>query len=129
MKNYSLFEQIGKESGVEKLVDAFIAEVQNNPDAQSLLALYQSRENSFQHYRTRMIEFLSGWLGGPLLYLERHGMPMLKENHQSIPINATAMQAWMACMRVALSKTITDKNIRLALENAFWHMCEHLRNR
>lgn len=128
MKKTSLFELIGKEPGVEKLVDTFIAEVQNNPEAKSLLALYQSRENTFQHYRIRMIEFLTGWLGGPLLYTERHGMPMLKENHRFIPINAVVTQAWMACMRRALSKTIADKTVRLQLEDAFWHLCEHLRN-
>ena len=80
------------------------------------------------HYEARLKEFLSGWLGGPPLYLERHGMPMLREGHRRLVITQNARYQWMSAMRSALAETVSDPEVRLRLEGAFAKMAESLVN-
>ncbi len=75
-----------------------------------------------------MNEFLSGWLGGPALYQERHGMPMLRESHRSIPITGDMAESWVLCMRQTLRATVEDEELMLRLDGLFTHMAESLRN-
>ncbi len=121
----SLYQLIGGEAGLRKLVKAYIEALRTRPEVQRLRSLYPE---SLDYYEQRMIEFLSGWMGGPALYLERHGMPMLREKHQSIPISGVARDEWMHCMRIALDDTIADPKLRLMLEGAFWRMADSLRH-
>ena len=121
----SLFTRLGGEQGVVRLVKSDIHALETLPEARKLRSLYPE---DLSAYETRMIEFLTGWLGGPALYMERHGMPMLRENHRSIPINAEARDAWMLCMRSALEETDFDAELRLRLEGAFWRMADSLRH-
>ena len=72
----SLYQLIGGQDGLKKLVKAYIEALDTRPEARHLRSLYPE---SLDFYEQRMIEYLSGWLGGPALYLERHGMPMLRE--------------------------------------------------
>jgi len=121
----SLYQLIGGQDGLKKLVKAYIEALDTRPEARHLRSLYPE---SLDFYEQRMIEYLSGWLGGPALYLERHGMPMLREKHQMIPISGSTRDEWMYCMRVALANTIEDVQLRLTLEGAFWRMADSLRH-
>lgn len=121
----SLYELIGGAQGLEQLVKAYIDVLRTRPEAQHLRSLYP---DNLDHYELRMIEFLSGWLGGPALYLERHGMPMLREKHRGMPIDAQVRDEWMFCMRLALEKTIQDNDLRVTLEGAFWRMADSLKH-
>ena len=119
----SLYERIGGEVGLKKLVKAYITTLDTRPEAKHLRSLYPA---SLDHYEQRMIEFLSGWLDGPALYLERHGMPMLREKHRTLLITEQTRDEWMYCMRVALLDAVHDESLRLTLEGAFWRMADSL---
>ena len=88
----SLYTRIGGEAGVVRLVKAYIKALKTLPDAQYLRSLYPK---DLSRYELRMTEFLSTWLGGPPLYQERHGMPMLRESHRSFPIDGEVREEWM----------------------------------
>lgn len=122
----SLYTRIGGEAGVVRLVKAYIKALKTLPDAQYLRSLYPK---DLSRYELRMTEFLSTWLGGPPLYQERHGMPMLRESHRSFPIDGKARDEWMCCMRTAIQETISDQDLRLFLEGAFWRMADSLRSK
>ena len=122
----TLYQQLGGDDGIARLVDAFLACLDNAPFARPLRSLYRE---SREHYRIRMNAFLSGWLGGPLRYHEQFGMPMLKENHRRIPISHDTALLWMACMREALDEIVADDSLSLPLAGAFWHMAQSLENR
>ena len=84
-------------------------------------SIYAGRD--LAHYEARLKEFLSGWLGGPPLYLERHGMPMLREGHRRLVITQNARYQWMSVtMRSALAEMVSDPEVRLRLEGAFAKM-------
>ena len=120
----SLFTRIGGEQGVVRLVKSDLHALQTLREAEELRRLYPA---DLSVYEPRKIEFLTGWLGGPALYLERHGMPMRRENHIRLPIDEKARDAWMFCMRHALAETVSDPELRLQLEGAFWRMADSLR--
>lgn len=122
----SLFERIGGEAGVKALVAAYIKALLSRADVAELRALYLER--SLERYRTRLAEYLCGWLGGPALYQERHGLPMLREGHRNIPIDRRLMMQWCVCMRDALEATVADPALRLSLFGAFSRMAESLVN-
>ncbi len=41
--------------------------------------------------------FFVGLLGGPPLYPQRYGSPMMRARHLRFPIDEAARQAWLAC--------------------------------
>ena len=111
----SLYARLGGEEGVIRLVKAYIEALKTLPGAQRLRSLYPE---DLSKYELRMTEFLSTWLGGPALYQERHGMPMLRESHRSFAIDGEARDEWMLCMRTALRETVSDEE--LAARRAKW---------
>lgn len=124
----SFYEEIGGEEGIRRLIAAYIRIMRSDVESQALLSLYQTKADSLSHYEERLFEFLSGWLGGPALYLERHGMPMLREGHRSIRITPALMRQWIRCMDQALSETVDNKALRLKLSGAFTAMAQSLVN-
>ncbi len=52
--------------------------------------------------------FFVGLLGGPLLYHQRHGPPMMRARHLSFPIDEPARQIWLACFDRVLENA-TDR--------------------
>jgi len=50
----------------------------------------------------RQAEFLIGILGGPPLYLQKHGPPRMRARHLPFPIDEAARTEWLRCFRDAL---------------------------
>ena len=53
----------------------------------------------------KLFDFLSGWLGGPQRYIEKHGHPMLRRRHFPYAIGPQERDEWLLCMRLALEET------------------------
>ena len=109
----TFYEQIGGEAGVSALVNAFLKALEKERSA-PLRACYRE---DLSYYACRMTAFLSGWLGGPMRYPGRFGLPMIVEKHRAFPVNRELALLWLECMRDALRET---------LEGAFWQMADHL---
>ena len=78
--------------------------------------------------RLSLFEFLSGWLGGPSLFIERHGSPCLTGAHKPFKIDAVAKQQWMQCMNQAMVDIGIEPKNREMLTPAFERMAEMMRN-
>jgi hemoglobin len=50
----------------------------------------------------RSAAFFVGLLGGPPLYHQRYGQPMMRARHLPFPITEAARQEWLACFRRVL---------------------------
>ena len=118
----TFYEQIGGEAGVSTLVNAFLKALEKERSA-PLRACYRE---DLSYYACRMTAFLSGWLGGPMRYPGRFGLPMSVEKHRAFPVNRELALLWLECMRDALRETVPDESLRLSLEGAFWQMADHL---
>jgi hemoglobin len=119
------YERLGGATFVRELVDRFYDLVSTLPEATALLALHPP---DLGETRDKFFEFLSGWLGGPPLYVEKRGHPRLRMRHLPFPIDQQASEAWMFCMRRALEECVDDALLKEQLRGAFQRMADHMLN-
>ena len=84
---------------------------------------------SLRASREKLFLFLSGWLGGPDLYVQKYGHPMLRRRHLPFSIGSQERDQWMHCMRMALDDMPITADLREQLGRAFLATAEHMRNR
>jgi len=119
------YRQIGGEDAVRRLVERFYQLMDELPEARAIRALHPE---DLAPAKEKLFQFLSGWLGGPPLYAERHGPPRLRQKHLPFPIDAAVRDAWMACMNRALEEQVADTAVRAQLAASFFKTADFLRN-
>lgn len=119
------FESIGGEDAVRRLVDRFYDVMDAAPEAADIRALHPP---SLDSSREKLYLFLVGWLGGPPLYVERFGPPMLRARHLPFTIGESERDAWMRCMDQALDEQEIAAELRTFLRDRFAAMANHMRN-
>jgi hemoglobin len=119
------FALIGGEAGVRTLVDRFYDLMDSEPEAAGIRAMHPE---SLDSSREKLHLFLVGWLGGPPLYLERIGPPMLRARHLPFPIGEAERDAWLACMNQAVEEQEMPDELRAFLRERFAVMANHMRN-
>lgn len=120
------YERIGGAPAIARLVEAFYRAMDTQPGARAIRALHPQ---DLAGARDKLFAYLVGWLGGPPLYVERHGHPRLRQRHQSFPIGAAERDAWLACMDAALAQVVADASFRDELRRAFAKVADSVRNR
>ena len=118
------YAELGGEAPLRRLVDRFYDRI----DAESprLRAMHPADDSNS---RRNLFEFLSGWMGGPQLYMERKGHPRLRMRHARFPIDAAAAEEWMRCMRGALDDVGVAGPLRGYVEARLGETALHVRNR
>lgn len=119
------YAKLGGEAALRRLVERFYAVMEEAPEARAIRLMHPRDLSSAKE---KLFAFLSGWLGGPPLYAERHGPPRLRASHLPFPIDVAARDAWMFCMRAALEAVVTDPAFRDELTAAFFRTADFLRN-
>ena len=119
------YQQLGGDKGVRQLVDAFYDFMETLPEAAEILALHPKDLSSS---RDKLYMFLSGWLGGPQLYMEAYGHPRLRARHLPFPIDSKARDAWLLCMDKALEQLAVERSLHFQLMQAFQPTANHMRN-
>ncbi len=121
----ALYELLGGESAVHKLVDRFYDLMDEKEDVKELRNMHAK---SLKISREKLTLFLSGWLGGPQLYVEKYGHPMLRRRHLPFSIGELERDQWMLCMNKALDEQ-TEGPLRQQLKDAFFKIADHMRNK
>jgi hemoglobin len=62
--------------------------------------------------------FLTGFLGGPPLYHQTYGNPMLRYRHAKFAITPSRAQAWFDCFRDAVQSAQLEPNVAQELLQA-----------
>ncbi|MGZ3276116.1 MAG: group II truncated hemoglobin [Caulobacteraceae bacterium] len=120
------FEAIGGEPGVRALVDDFYNRMDRNPAFAALRAIHA---DDLGPMRDRLTDWLTGWMGGPPVYAERHpGRPCIMSAHAPFRIDALLADQWLACMQLALADSAMPEDWRVLADEAFGRMCQGLRN-
>lgn len=122
----SLYDELGGEAAVRRLVDRFYDVMDAEAEAAVVRGLHA---RSLKSSRDKLFKFLSGWTGGPNLYIEEYGHPRLRARHFPFEIGTRARDQWMWCMDRALDDTVTDEDLRRRLSSAFARIADHMRNR
>jgi hemoglobin len=122
----SPYERIGGDAGVKRLVDRFYDLMDQLPEAAGIRALHPA---DLSGSRDKLYKFLSGWMGGPPLYIQEYGHPMLRARHLPFPIGLPERDAWLLCMTRALNEAGLDALTHQHLKDSFFKTADHLRNR
>ena len=126
MPELSPYERLGGEQAVRKLVDRFYDLMDSLPEAKHIRNLHPE---DLAGSRDKLYKFLSGWLGGPPLYVEEFGHPRLRMRHLPFPIGEAERDAWLICMAQALAETEMDEVLRGHLLQSLRNTADHMRNR
>ncbi len=117
---------LGGDAGVRALADAFYDHLALDEAFAIVRRLYPA---TLDESRDKLYWYLSGWLGGPQHYVERHGHPRLRARHLPYPIASAERDAWLACMGLALDDVGAPPELREALMGAFQGTADWMRNR
>ncbi|WP_407278889.1 group II truncated hemoglobin [Aromatoleum evansii] len=117
------YEKLGGGPAVRRLVDRFYELMDELPEAAAIRAMHPQ---DLGHSKEKLFMFLSGWLGGPPLYAERHGPPRLGRAHARFGVDSAARDAWMLCMKRALEEQVADADLRAQLVAAFAKVAESI---
>ncbi|MGC2519961.1 MAG: group II truncated hemoglobin [Burkholderiales bacterium] len=120
------YEQLGGDEKVRELVGRFYDLMDSVPEFAGIRKLHQP---VLSQAREKLYLYLSGWLGGPQLYTEKFGHPMLRARHLPFAIGTPERDQWMACMSRAMQESGIDDDLRQGLYNAFFKTADWMRNR
>ena len=121
----SPFERIGGVEGVERLVDAFYANMDRFAEARAIREMHA--KNLAPIIATLKLYFIE-WMGGPKDYSLSRGHPRLRMRHARFPIDVAARDAWLLCMAEALDATVAEEDLKIGLARAFANLADHMRN-
>lgn len=116
--------EIGGDEEVRALVDSFYDIIED--ESPQLRAMLPRKTTGS---RQKLYEFLSGWMGGPQLYWEKHGHPRLRMRHFPFSIGDAEAEEWMRCMRKAMDERSVPDDLRSFLDSKLSESALHLRNR
>lgn len=120
------YELVGGDARVRELVDRFYDLMDLEPAYAELRA---SHGSSLDEARDKLYWFLSGWLGGPSLYMERFGHPRLRARHMPFAIGIKERDQWVACMSQAMVDVGVPEDLALRLQHSFMQTADWMRNK
>ncbi|MDF1582530.1 MAG: group II truncated hemoglobin [Methyloprofundus sp.] len=114
---------MGGEPAILSLVDRFYFYMDTLPEAREVRAIHQADLSSA---KSKLFKFLSGWLGGPDLFVQAFGHPRLRQRHFPFQVTEQGRDQWILCMNKALYDVAMPdelrKNIKQALQDLATHM-------
>ena len=120
------YELIGGEAGIYAFVSRLYEVMAEKPEARTI---WKWHPEDMEGVKARLVAFMSGWLGGPNLYPQYYGPPMMRRRHMAFTIGPKERDIWLDCARQALDETVADAALRELLGEALSAMAEHMRNR
>lgn len=122
----SLYDRIGGEAGVRRFTRRFYALMDILPEAAACRAVHPP---SLAGSEEKLFLYLTGWLGGPPLYVARYGHPMLRRRHLHAAIDGPEVAGWLACFHRAWAETVDDPTLSAIVVPKIEALAQHMRNR
>lgn len=121
----SAYELLGGDTKVRELVDRFYDLMDLEPEFAGIRAMHPA---TLDGSRDKLYWFLSGWLGGPDLYIQRFGHPRLRARHLPYPIASSERDQWLRCMAWAMEDVGIPEDFRVRLMHSFHQTADWMRN-
>lgn len=102
----SIYDNLGGADTIGRLVEAFYPKVQSNPVIGELFP------ENIKPVMEKQYMFLTQFFGGPSLYSDAFGHPMMRARHLPFPITSERAEAWLGCMKEALEEIGIDEELR-----------------
>ena len=126
----TFFELLGGEvsgtANIRALVEAFYNIMDSDPKAAPIRAMHPADLTSS---REKLFMFLTGWTGGPQLYIERYGHPRLRQRHMLFSIDESSRDQWMYCMITAMHTLKLDEKLMQKLAEQLYGVADFMRNK
>jgi len=119
------YQRIGGAEKVRALVHRFYQIMDEFPESYGIRKMHAE---DLQSSEDKLFKFLSGWMGGPQLFIQEYGHPMLRRRHLPFAISVSERDQWMLCMNQALQEVVEDAALRNELSAAFAGVADHMRN-
>lgn len=118
----TIYEAIGGYDTVDALVTHFYARVGKHP---CLIPIFPE---DLTETARKQRKFLTQFFGGPSLYNEEFGSPMMRRRHLPFEITPTRKDAWLECMNQALRETNIQEPFRTAIFDKLTLTAHHMMN-
>ena len=113
METTTTYEKIGGDPVVAKLCARFYELMDTVPQFAELRAMHPA---DLKNSSEKLYMFLSGWMGGPDLFVEKFGHPRLRGRHMPFSIGLQERDQWVACMVLAMEDVGIDEAVRAKLQ-------------
>ena len=128
-KPSSLYDDLGKEEGLKTLVQNFYQYMEESCATKECLELHPLENGKIpQSSKDKLFMFLSGWLGGPNLFIENIGPPRMRARHMKFKITNQEKEQWLLCMQNALNKHPYKVKNKTELLNSFTALAIRITN-
>lgn len=118
----TIYEAIGGEKPIRTLVNSLYKHIGKEA---VLLEIFPEDLNESAR---KQYLFLTQLFGGPQLYLEDRGHPMLRRRHLPFEINQERKEAWLRSFEKALDETGVEDPLRTAIFQRISMTAEHMVN-
>lgn len=122
----TLYDRFGGAAGIRRITQRFYELMDTLPEAAACRAIHPS---SLEGSEEKLFWYLSGWLGGPQLFVERRGAPMLRRRHMEAPIGKDEHDGWVLCFRRALEENAPEPSLVEAIWPQIEGLAAHMQNR
>jgi hemoglobin len=121
----TLYEAIGGDAAVRGLASRFYRLMETMPEAARCRAIHPADLSGSEE---KFYEYLTGWLGGPPLYTDKRGHPMLRRRHFAAPIGPAERDEWLACFTLALEEAVPSAALRQIILEPVTRLAHHMQN-
>lgn len=119
------YQRIGGADKIHALVARFYEVMDELPETYGIRKMHVE---DLTGVADKLFKFLSGWMGGPQLFVQEFGSPFLRRRHLPFAIGESERDQWMLCMNQALNDVVADTELRQELSLAFAKVADHMRN-
>ncbi|WP_332305101.1 group II truncated hemoglobin [Rhizobium sp. GR12] len=121
----TLYEAIGGDATVRALTRRFYELMDTLPEAAHCRAVHPADLSGSE---SKFYDYLTGYLGGPPVYVEKYGHPMLRRRHFAAPIRPAERDEWLLCFRRAMDETIENPKLRDIIWGPVERLAFHMQN-
>lgn len=120
-----------QESGLKELVANFYQVMETDPAAIDCLNAHKLIDQKVpMEVQEKLFDFLSGWTGGPNLFIKKHGPPRMRARHMPFKIGEKERDQWLYCMKksLELSSVKLSKKQKQVMLNSFAALAYRIQN-
>lgn len=117
----SIYERIGQDT-LYQMIDIFYGYVARDERINYLFP------GDFKETARKQKQFLTQFFGGPTLYSDEHGHPMMRARHMQFPIGEFEKNAWIENMTRAAHEVNIDEEVRTYILQRLTLTAEHMKN-
>jgi hemoglobin len=125
MTEDTFYQRLGGAPGLRRLVERFYELMDTLPEARGIRRMHPA---DLSGSVDKLYKFLSGWSGGPPLYIQEYGHPRLRARHMHVAIGEAERDQWMLCMDRALEDRKLDPTLHRELRDALYQVADFMRN-